>query len=204
MNKTLIIFSRYPEPGKTKTRMIPLLGAIKAAELQQKMTEHTVSNVQQFSSNCDIKIEVHFTGGSQQLMIEWLGKNLDYIPQTSGDLGQKMNSSFERAFNLGNQHVVIIGIDCPDINQAILNKAFTSLKEHDLVLGVAEDGGYYLIGLNQAVPQLFHNINWGTEQVLKQTINIAQKLKLNVYYLPTLSDVDRPEDLAIWHKYQSE
>ena len=163
MKKTLIIFSRYPEPGKTKTRMIPLLGAIKAAELQQKMTEHTVSNVQQFSSNCDIKIEVHFTGGSQELMIEWLGKNLDCIPQTSGDLGQKMNSSFERAFNLGNQHVVIIGIDCPDINQAILNKAFTSLKEHDLVLGVAEDGGYYLIGLNQTIPQLFHNISIGEQ-----------------------------------------
>lgn len=203
MNKTLIIFSRYPEPGQTKTRMIPLLGAVKAAELQRAMTEHTLKNAQQFSSNNDTKIEVHFNGGNQQLMTEWLGKDLDFIPQFSGDLGQKMNSAFAQTFDLGNQQVAIIGIDCPDIDQGILKEAFVSLEKHDLVLGVAADGGYYLIGLNQSIPQLFDNIDWGTDQVLKQTIDIAEKLKLKVHYLPTLSDVDRPEDIAIWQKYQS-
>ena len=205
MSETLIIFSRYPEPGKTKTRMIPALGAVKAAELQRAMTEHTLKNAQQLLSSRDIKIEVHFTGGSLQLMTEWLGESVDYIPQVSGDLGQKMHSSLARAFNLDCQQVVIIGIDCPDIDQIILNQAFDSLKKHDLVLGIAEDGGYYLIGLNQNsnqnISQLFRNIDWGTDQVLKQTNNIAQNLNLNVHYLPTLADVDRPEDLAIWQKY---
>ena len=201
MNETLIIFSRYPEPGKTKTRMIPALGATGAAELQRQMTEHTLNNAQQLLSSRDFTIEVHFTGGSQQLMTTWLGPNLHYVPQVSGDLGQKMRSASTHAFNMGNQRVLIIGIDCPGIDQVILNEAFNSLQNHDLVLGVAEDGGYYLIGLNRPIPQLFHNITWGTDQVLNQTKNIAQQLKLDIHYLTTLSDVDRPEDLTTWQKY---
>jgi rSAM/selenodomain-associated transferase 1 len=201
MSETLIIFSRYPEPGKTKTRMIPALGALGAAELQRKMTEHTLKTAITLKFSRNLAIEVHFAGGNIQSMTEWLGEDFNYIPQVLGDLGHKMHSCFERAFTLGNQRVVIIGTDCPDIEQTTLTQAFYSLELHDLVLGVAEDGGYYLIGLNQPIAELFQNIIWGTEQVLNQTQNIAQQLKLNVHYLPTLDDVDRPEDLKIWHKY---
>ncbi|MEM7591127.1 MAG: TIGR04282 family arsenosugar biosynthesis glycosyltransferase [Cyanobacteria bacterium P01_A01_bin.83] len=201
MSETLIIFSRYPEPGKTKTRMIPALGAAGAASLQRQMTEHTLNTAQQLLSKGDLKLEIHFSGGDQQLMAQWLGSDLIYIPQASGDLGWKMRSAFERAFELGNQRVVIIGIDCPDIDQAILNQAFDSLQNQDLVLGVASDGGYYLIGLKQTYSQLFNNVDWGTERVLNQTKTIASKLKLDVGYLRPLSDVDRPEDLHIWQKH---
>jgi uncharacterized protein len=201
MTETLIIFSRYPEAGKTKTRMIPVLGAENAAKLQQYMTEHTLNTAKKLKSCHDIAIEVHFAGGDQQLMTKWLGKEIKYIPQVAGDLGYKMHSAFERAFSLNNQRVVIIGTDCPDLNQAILKEAFDSLYKQDLVLGPAQDGGYYLIGLNNAFRQLFENINWGTEQVLTQTQAIAQQLNLKVDYLPCLSDVDYPEDLAIWQKY---
>lgn len=201
MSETLIIFSRYPEPGKTKTRMIPALGALGAAELQREMTEHTLKTAIALKLFRKIGIEVHFAGGEIQSMKEWLKEDFDYIPQASGDLGYKMRSAFERAFGLGNERVAIVGIDCPDLDQAILSKAFDSLQAHDLVLGVAEDGGYYLIGLNRPITQLFQNITWGTEQVLNQTKNIAQQLKLDVHYLPTLADVDRPEDLKIWQKY---
>ncbi|MEN9871521.1 MAG: hypothetical protein RLZZ171_2513 [Cyanobacteriota bacterium] len=201
MTETLIIFSRYPEPGKTKTRMIPALGALGAAQLQQKMTEHSLKTAIALKLSRNLAIEVHFAGGNIQSMTEWLGEDFDYIPQVLGDLGHKMHSSFERTFALGSQRVVIIGTDCPDIEKTILTQAFDSLEHHDLVLGVAEDGGYYLIGLNQPIAELFENIIWGTEQVLNQTKNIAQQLKLNVHYLPTLADVDRPEDLQIWQKY---
>ena len=203
MNETLIIFSRYPEPGTTKTRMIPALGADGAAKLQRNMTEHTLNTAKQLLSNRKIAIEIHFAGGDAESMRQWLGKDLQYVPQVAGDLGNKMRSAFDRAFGLNNQRVVTIGIDCPDINSAILNDAFDSLLSKDLVLGSAEDGGYYLIGLNHSIPQLFSNINWGTERVLKQTNDIAKKLDLQVHYLPTLSDVDRPEDLAIWQKHNS-
>ena len=201
MSETLIIFSRYPQPGTTKTRMIPALGADGAAQLQRQMTEHTLNTAKQLLR--DITIEIHFAGGNIELMRQWLGKDIQYVPQVAGDLGDKMRSAFDRAFSLDKQQVVTIGIDCPDIDSTILNNAFNSLQTHDLTLGSAEDGGYYLIGLNHSVPQLFDNINWGTERVLEQTKNIANKLDLQVHYLPTLSDVDRPEDLAIWQKYNS-
>ena len=202
-DETLIIYSRYPEAGKTKTRMIPALGAAGAAELQRKMTEHTLNTAKKLKLSRNINIEVHFAGGNEQLMSTWLGEDLKYLAQVAGDLGDKMKSSFAQAFNSNNQRVLIIGIDCPGINLKILDNAFDSLHKQQLVLGVAEDGGYYLIGLNKTIPQLFENITWGTERVLKQTKAIAQQLNLNVHYLPTLSDVDRPEDLPIWQKYDN-
>ena len=201
MTETLIIFSRYPEPGKTKTRLIPALGAEGAAELQRKMTEHILKTAQEYKSRQDVTIEVHFAGGNGELMFEWLGNGIKYVSQVSGDLGHKMHLAFDRSFKLGSQRVVTIGIDCPDISQEILENAFNSLQKQDLVLGPAKDGGYYLIGLNQTLPQLFQNINWGTEKVLNQTEYIAQQLNLSIHYLPALSDVDRPQDLTIWQKY---
>ena len=202
MRETLIIFSRYPEPGKTKTRLIPALGAEGAAQLQRQMSEHTVNTARQLASR-NANIEVHFAGGTQQLMSQWLGQDLQYVQQVAGDLGCKMRSAFERAFDLGDRRVVIIGIDCPGNDRTILTSAFDLLQDRDLVLGSAEDGGYYLIGLNHSIPQLFQNIAWGTDLVLKQTTEIAQKLDLNYCYLPTLADVDRPEDLVVWQKYSS-
>ena len=200
MTETLIIYSRYPEPGKTKTRMIPALGAEGAAKLQREMTEHTLNTARQLKSDRGVNLEVHFAGGDIQLMSDWLGSDIKYIPQVVGDLGCKMQSSFRQAFN-NNQRAITIGIDCPDINLSILNNGFDLLRKKELVLGVAEDGGYYLIGLNRMIPELFYNINWGTEVVLEQTKAIAKSLNINIGYLPTLSDVDRPEDLFIWQKY---
>ncbi|WP_036478291.1 TIGR04282 family arsenosugar biosynthesis glycosyltransferase [Myxosarcina sp. GI1] len=203
MSETLIIFSRYPEAGKTKTRMIPALGAEGAAELQKAMTEHTLATVRKLSKFRSINLEIHFAGGNERLMSEWLGNEFDYYPQVAGDLGQKMRSAFDRAFKRDSDRVVTIGIDCPDIDTSILSEAFEALKRRDLVLGIAEDGGYYLIGLNRTIPQLFVNIDWGTDRVLAQTKKTAASLGLNIGYLPVLIDVDRPEDLFVWQKYKN-
>ncbi len=197
MNESLIIFTRYPEPGKTKTRMIPALGAAGAADLQRQLSEHTIDTAQTLQQSRPIEIAIHFAGGDRNLMLSWLGNNHSYYPQVSGDLGVKMNSAFHDAFERGKQRIVTIGIDCPDINPLILNQAFEALKNHDLVLGGAEDGGYYLIGLSKLVPELFFNINWGSDSVFTTTQKIAQQLALSIDYLPVLPDVDRPEDLAI-------
>ena len=201
MSESLIIFSRYPEPGKTKTRLIPALGAEGAAKLQQQMTEHTLNTARKLRTLRNLTIEIHFTGGSKEQMTQWLGRDLQYVPQVSGNLGQKLQSALARAFNSNCQQVVVIGIDCPDLDRTILSDAFDVLSDRDLVLGSAQDGGYYLIGLSRLFPQLFQNIAWGTDLVLHQTTEIARGLKLNFDYLPTLADVDRPEDLVIWQKY---
>ncbi len=203
MNR-LIIFTRYPEPGKTKTRLIPALGAEGAANLQRKLTEETVAKARQLSSVFPISVEVRFTGGNWQLMESWLGSDLNYQEQDGGDLGDRMRLAFEttfkKAFNSGIQRAVIIGTDCPGLNGEILQQAFENLEENDLVLGPAEDGGYYLIGLGRSIPELFRGINWGTAEVREKTVAIAQSLHLAISYLPQLPDLDRPEDLWILNR----
>ncbi|GBF82780.1 TIGR04282 family arsenosugar biosynthesis glycosyltransferase [Aphanothece sacrum] len=199
-SNNLIIFTRYPEPGKTKTRLIPALGAQGAANLQRQLTEHTVKEAKKLFPN--ITISIYYTGQNQQVMQDWLGDNLTYYTQANGDLGNRMKSAFTDSFNLGFSKVIIIGIDCPDLNITILQQAFSCLDNHDLVLGEAADGGYYLIGLKRVIPEVFQNIPWGTSQVLSITKNIAKKINLSTYILPILSDIDRPEDLPIWKKHQ--
>lgn len=192
----LIIFTRYPEAGKTKTRMIPTLGAEGAAALQRQMTEHTIANAKKLRASRPLVVEVHFAGGTEQLMQDWLGSDLVYYPQSEGDLGKRMNSAFERALARGMTRVVIIGTDCPDLSIKLMIQAFQAFSQHDLVLGPADDGGYYLIGLRRLIPELFEDISWGTSQVRGQTVEIAQRLNLAISYLTLLTDIDRPEDLV--------
>ncbi len=196
----LIIFTRYPQPGKTKTRLIPALGVEGAANLQRQMTEYTITQAQKLHKLAAISFEIRFTGGDLQLMQNWLGTELNYQLQGEGDLGKRMENSFLSAFNRGAQQVVIIGIDCPGVNTEVLTKAFEKIPDCDLLLGPAVDGGYYLIGLKRAIGQLFTNIDWGTAKVLQQTVDIAQQLNLSVACLETLADVDNPEDLPIWQE----
>ncbi|MEP0787317.1 TIGR04282 family arsenosugar biosynthesis glycosyltransferase [Trichocoleus sp. DQ-A1] len=191
----LIVFTRYPEPGKAKTRLIPVLGEDGASNLHRQMTEHTLSQVRELQSDRATRVEVYFTGGDQQLMEDWLGADIIYQPQGKGDLGQRMKSAFQTAFAAGMEGVAIVGTDCPGLDAKIMAQAFEQLNGHDLVLGPAMDGGYYLIGLRRVIPELFAGINWGTSEVREKTVAIAISLGLAVAYLPSLFDVDRPEDL---------
>lgn len=201
LSQHLIIFTRYPEPGKTKTRLIPVLGSLGAANLQRQMTDYTLSQAQALQNSASI--EVRFADGNLQLMQEWLGCGVLYQSQGEGDLGVRMVRSLFDSFNHHATQVVIIGTDCPDADSQILTQAFAALQNFDMVLGPALDGGYYLIGLSRYIPELFVNINWGTAEVLQQTLNIANKLNISYFCLPTLSDIDRPEDLIIWERIKA-
>lgn len=196
----LIIFTRYPEPGKTKTRLIAALGSVGAANLQRQMTEHTILQVKELQTTVGVSSEVRFVGGNLQLMQEWLGFDLVYQSQGEGDLGLRMARSLNDAFQSHAEQVVIIGTDCPGANSLILAQAFAQMPSVDLVIGPAIDGGYYLIGLRRFIPELFVNIDWGTSQVLQQTVDIATQLNVSYIYLPILADIDRPEDLPIWQR----
>lgn len=196
----LIVFTRYPEPGLTKTRLIPALSAQEAATLHRQMTEHTLSKVRELQSQRPLSIEVRFTGGNLALMQDWLGSDLVYQHQGTGDLGVRMARSHQSAARAGIERTVIIGTDCPGLNAELIVQAFGQLHSRDLVLGPAVDGGYYLIGLRCLIPALFSGISWGTAEVLQQTVHIANKLDLSVAYLTQLADVDRPEDLPVWEQ----
>ena len=195
LKQHLIIFTRYPEPGKTKTRLIPALGEVGAANLQQQMTEYTIFQVKELQKITTVSVEVRFTGGDLEKMQNWLGNDLLYQFQGEGDLGQRMERSLVNAFNQTAKQVIIIGTDCPDLNSQILLTAFEKLQVFNLVLGPAMDGGYYLIGLQKPAAELFTNIQWGTAEVFAKTVEIAEKLNLSIGYLSSLADIDRPEDL---------
>lgn len=195
----LLIFSRYPTPGEAKTRLIPALGTEGAAQLHRQMTEAVIATAQAtdlFNKKNGGNITVHFTGAELKKFQTWLGLELQYFAQPSGDLGQRMKSAFSRAFTSGSKHVIGIGTDVPGLSSEILNQADQGLEHHDIVLGPAADGGYYLIGMSAFTPELFVNIDWGTEHVYEQTVAICTRLGLKVSVLQTLNDVDRPEDLV--------
>ncbi|MDV2995198.1 MAG: hypothetical protein N4J56_004852 [Chroococcidiopsis sp. SAG 2025] len=201
IRESLIIFTRYPEPGKTKTRLIPALGAEKAALLHRQMTEHTLTQVKRLQVQRSVRVEVCFAGGNSNLMMQWLGNDLIYTVQGEGDLGTRMARSLATTFHDGADYAAIVGTDCPGLNAESIAAAFDQLhRVCDLVLGPAVDGGYYLLGLRRFIPELFVGVNWGSPEVLSQTVAIAKRLNLSIAYLPQLPDVDRPEDLYIWEQ----
>ncbi|MEK0180990.1 TIGR04282 family arsenosugar biosynthesis glycosyltransferase [Microcoleus anatoxicus] len=195
ISEQLIIFTRYPAPGKAKTRLIPVLGKEGAANLHRLMTQRTIARALSLQNSRPLSVEIHYTGSSQQLMEDWLGTEIVYHQQSEGDLGARMLAAFQKSFNLGIEKVAIIGTDCPKLKQQMLAKAFDDLSDKDLVLGPAKDGGYYLIGLRCLIPELFDGIHWGSNEVFADTLAIAKNLGLNIGILPTLVDIDRPEDL---------
>lgn len=205
----LIIFTRYPQPGKAKTRLIPALGPDAAAQLQRQMTEHTLRQVQMLQASYPVSVEIWFAStvteaeaNDRQRMQEWLGTTWTYQMQQGDGLGERLITAIQAAFDAGMKQVVTIGTDCPGLDAMRMQQAFEQLQSADLVLGPATDGGYYLIGLKQLIPQLFAEIAWGTERVFQQTIAIADQLNLTVALLDPLTDVDRPEDLAVWDAVQ--
>jgi rSAM/selenodomain-associated transferase 1 len=191
----LIIFTRYPEPGRTKTRLIPALGPDGAADFHRRMTELTMRSGRRIESSRRIRLEIYYGGGDESQMQAWLGGQLTFRPQGSGDLGEKLHRAFHETFQTGTKRVVIIGTDCPDLTAEILEEAFEALLPRDLVIGPASDGGYYLIGLSRMIPELFEGIEWGGEKVFAQTISKAREVGAGFELLVQLSDVDRPEDL---------
>ncbi|MBI5863095.1 MAG: TIGR04283 family arsenosugar biosynthesis glycosyltransferase [Planctomycetes bacterium] len=194
----LIVFTRYPEPGTTKTRLIPALGAEGAAALQREMTAHTLLTAEQLRFARRASAEVRFAGGNVQRMTEMFGTDLQRLPQGDGELGVRMHRAIADAFARGAQRVVIIGTDCPSLDAAALDAALEALRTHDCVLGPARDGGYYLVGVRRPASELFDGIDWGTERVLRQTLEKAAAVELSVHQLPSRQDVDEPEDVTEW------
>jgi uncharacterized protein len=202
----LLIFTRYPEPGATKTRLIPLLGPKGAAKLQRQMTEHLLRNIRRLVLTRPLAVEIRFDGGDARLMRNWLGADFLYAAQGDGGLDQRMTIALTAAFDAGANAAVLIGTDIPGITAEIIERAFDALRCNDAVFGPAADGGYYLVGLREgvlkrALPTLFAELPWGTNRVLALSLERAAELALSVALLDALEDVDRPEDLVVWERF---
>ena len=199
--ESIILFTRFPQAGKVKTRLIGKLGPQGAADLHQAMTEQILRRLQPVLARQEIRLRIYFSGGTQSTMTSWLGKYGSICSQQGSDLGRRMEHAFAREFAQGTQRILLIGADCPGLSNEIISSGLKKLKNHALVLGPAVDGGYYLIGLrcpqSTSFPSiLFDDIDWGSEKVLQQTITQAGKAGLSHALLPKLHDIDRPEDLV--------
>ena len=185
---------KAPRPGTVKTRLS--LGAAAECAAYQRLVDAVLKEVSAFSG-----VELRFAPlDGQREIRHWLRDGWTSAPQGDGDLGKRMHSAFSDAFAKGAKRVVIIGSDCPYLTVEDLHDAWKALKTSDLVLGPAEDGGYWLIGLRQEQPPLFTNMPWSSKEVLHETITRAKALGLKTLLLRTLSDVDTRED---WDKFIS-
>ncbi len=201
MNKRngLIIFSKYPQYGKVKTRLAATIGNEKAIKFYNVCAKHLFDAAA--ALNGDTEIFLYFYPQNELKKIkEWVSKDFNYLPQSNGDLGTKMNRSFNEAFAKGMEKVVIVGTDIPDVDSELLKKAFDELERHDVVIGPTYDGGYYLLGLKKPVPSIFRNIEWSTHHVFDQTLKKLRELGLKPKLLNKLHDIDTELELLNWLK----
>lgn len=187
-NPRLILFARYPAADTCKTRLIPALGPVGAAAVHRRLTERTVEILRASSG----LVTVAFTGAGQSAFTDWLGIGIEFSEQVEGDLTDKLLAC------LAPGPVIFFGADTPDLQAHHVNAAISGLQTHEVVIGPAEDGGYYLIGMREPRPELFVDMPWSTERVFPETMARLDRLGIAPLLLDTLADCDRPEDLARW------
>jgi len=191
----VIIFVRKPELGKVKSRLAKTVGKQKALKIYIELSKHTALTVKDFlESEDNTQVFIFYSGG---IVLDDSWNNIAYKKQNQvgENLGQKMENAFQYCFEEGFENVCIIGSDCPEIDKSVLENAFSVLENHDAVIGPADDGGYYLLGMNQLHSQVFKEKPWGTAAVFQNTIEDFENLRLSYKALKTLSDIDIESDL---------
>jgi uncharacterized protein len=188
--RLLMLFVRNPELGKVKTRLAASVGPEIALDIYLHLLRHTRDITQELPLD---KV-VYYSDRVEENDL-WPDQHYHKKLQPAGDLGDKMKAAFEAAFADGYTSVVIIGSDCAQLTADIINEAFDGLEDHEVVIGPALDGGYYLLGMQHLYPELFENKRWSTEHVFPDTLYDIERLHLSHTLLPSLSDVDKLEDL---------
>ncbi len=198
--RTLVVMARWPVSGRCKSRLAAELGPGRAADIQQRLTAHTLAVARQARGRLPFELVLAGAGVGGRALRRWgVGHGCDRVaPQGRGSLGLRMQRQVQGASGRGARRVVLIGSDLPELRSSDLEQAFSALETHELVLGPALDGGYWLIGLRRSLPVLFSGIAWGGERVLGQTERVAAGLGLAVHRLAWRGDLDRPGDLARW------
>ncbi|HKQ25222.1 MAG TPA: TIGR04282 family arsenosugar biosynthesis glycosyltransferase [Burkholderiales bacterium] len=190
---SVLIFARAPVAGNVKTRLIPLLGEDGAAALYRTLVERALSVARGSAVG---PVELWCTPTTDDDFFLSCSDRFDVVlhPQGDGDLGARMLNAFEDALTRS-RHVLLTGSDCPTLTPSDLRAAARALREgHDAAFGPAEDGGYVLVGLSQAMPALFDAIAWGTATVMEETRQRLRNLGWHWHELPKHWDVDRPQD----------
>lgn len=189
MKKALIIFVRNPEKGKVKTRLAATIGEERALSIYLELLKHT--HTISAAVNADKFI---FYADEVRVNDCWDGARFRKELQGDYDLGGKMKEAFSTVFEKGYQQAIIIGSDCLELSTTIVEEAFEVLKQKDIVIGPADDGGYYLLGMKNLVALIFDHKEWSTDTVFNQTVEDLQRENISYGELITLTDVDTEAD----------
>ena len=191
MNESLLmIFVKNPVRGKVKTRLAATIGDDRALKVYEQLLEHT-RLIASFV-HCDKSV---FYSDFIDEKDQWKKHGFAQQLQHGNDLGERMKNAFLFAFSKGYKHAIIIGSDCFELNDNIIAQGFAVLKDKDVVIGPAADGGYYLLGMNKLHSQLFANKSWSTPSVYLDTVKDILHLNLSHAELVTLHDIDEEKDL---------
>ena len=185
----LIVFVKGPVAGKVKTRLAKSIGADHAANVYKALLAHTYRLVLPVPFSRCIYYDDHVV--AEDL---WSAGGFEKYLQTGDTLGNKMANAFEEQFQRGYKHVIIIGSDNPELSTADIMDAETRLENHDVVIGPASDGGYYLLGLNKPIPALLQGMPWSSSRLLAYTIMVLEKESLRYALLPVRRDIDTGDD----------
>jgi rSAM/selenodomain-associated transferase 1 len=186
----LMVFIKNPVLGKVKTRLAKSIGDEKALHVYHLLLDHTQKTVRRINTDK----AVYYSDYINEDDI-WKNAEFQKFVQLGDNLGKRMSKAFLESFKMGYKKVVIIGGDCFELNEKIINDAFKILEENEVALGPAKDGGYYLLGMRNYYWQLFENKIWSTQTVLSDTLLDLSNLNLSFKLLPTISDVDDEKDL---------
>ncbi len=189
----ILIFAKAPIPGEVKTRLIPAIGAERAAMLHAALVERALET----ASSTGHEVELCCTPDASHSFFHECAEDFDCMlsEQGDGDLGVRMRAAIEDVL-ADFDFVVIVGADCPSVTPRHIKQAIAALVEHDMALIPAEDGGYVLIAARRVSASMFDGIDWGTGSVLAQQRKALKLAGLSFVELETLWDVDRPEDLV--------
>jgi rSAM/selenodomain-associated transferase 1 len=190
----ILVFLKYPEIGRVKTRLSADIGGIHSAGIYRCFILDLLSGMKKLQIDVVLCVT---PDNSIDKFVAWLGNDYVYAPQHGDDLGQRMRNSFVDTFSNGYERVVLIGSDIPDLPLGIIHEAFGALGKGDSVIGPAGDGGYYLIGFRSDafLGEAFEGIRWGTDRVFDETVSILKRFGAALHTLPEWYDVDTLDDL---------
>ena len=196
-NRGLIIFLRAPELGKVKTRLAATVGDVKALTIYQTLTEIALD----VSAKVAALRLLYFYPYVDKEIASAHSPGFRCLVQKGSDLGEKMSHAFDECLKQCDK-AVIIGTDCPYIQPELIEEAFLSLDQVDIVIGPAIDGGYYLLGMKKFHQSIFTDVPWSTDRVLEETLKRIEKKGLRYLLLATLSDIDLEEDWISYIEYK--
>lgn len=193
-DQALIIFAKLPRPGEVKTRLGEAIGIHAAAEIYRQFAEHAFRLGRQVLTTGRRVYVFHDQRVNTEEVRSWVGPVFHVLAQEGASLGDRMQNAFNRTFGKGAGRAVIIGTDVPELDLVTLEHAFDALSAHDVVIGPASDGGYYLLGMKAPTKELFDGIVWSSGMVLHDTHLRLRRLHLSFVQLQELADIDTVTD----------